>query len=705
MQKKEKDNYTKNKINGTVLDKFNNYTFYHLLIIIILPIIIYYKSVGFEFVVIDDKLIIKNNFDIIENIKNIDIVFQRDAFLSKTGNSFYRPIQTVSFMFDAMISKENPWMYHLSSIIIHILTAVSLYFFLKFLDFKGITAFLFSLLFAVHPLFASDVSWVTARGDLLIGLYGIWLFISFGKYFITDKSIYFILHSLIFILAVFTKETIILFPVLLVFYYIFILRASIKGAESNQQIISKENRSRLAGRKINKYPKNGQAGKIKYKKLFPYFISWIAIFLLYFFIRSKVMHLKLTEEIFGIIPFIQNLPVIPTVIGKFFIPIHLSTMPVYETSFTIIGTILLMAIVFTVIKYSKEKKWLVLLGFMWFLLLTFPPMFYRIEQADYIITYFEHRTYLPLIGLIIILSTIFQNNIIKISINLFTALSIIVFLVLIFLAYEHCNDYKDSITFFNSTLKYNPNNVLAYTNLGLIYTDMQKYNDAALAYDKAIEICSYPSAYFNRGTLEKMRGNDSLAEKDYIQTITLDPTFMKAYFGLAQEREQHNDHFQSLQYLKKAEQLDPENESIYFCEGDIFEKIKNFNEALNYYTKAISLNPDYFEAYKSRARLKFIIKDYNGSIEDTKQVLRLRPNIALAYSNIGMAYCELGELNNAIKYFDTSLQLNKNYAPVIFNRGNAKQKNNDFTGACEDWNEALRLGYNPAKDMIDKYCK
>jgi hypothetical protein len=86
------------------------------------------QSLKFDYTNFDDNGIIKDKFAIVGNIHKIDTVYKVDAFFNKSGD-FYRPVQNLTFMLDAQVSRDNLWMFHLSNLIIHILTCISLYFF------------------------------------------------------------------------------------------------------------------------------------------------------------------------------------------------------------------------------------------------------------------------------------------------------------------------------------------------------------------------------------------------------------------------------------------------------------------------------------------------------------------------------------------------------------------------------------------------
>ncbi|MEI2709189.1 MAG: hypothetical protein V9E96_09285 [Chitinophagaceae bacterium] len=133
---------------NSFLDSFAEQPIWHWFILTLLPFFIYIKTTGFQFIDFDDVAIIKNNYPILSDIKNIGWAFKTDAFLTTTGD-FYRPLQTVVFFIDAFIGGERPWIYHLSNVLLHILTVVSLYSLLKKLGSRNLTALFIALIFSV----------------------------------------------------------------------------------------------------------------------------------------------------------------------------------------------------------------------------------------------------------------------------------------------------------------------------------------------------------------------------------------------------------------------------------------------------------------------------------------------------------------------------------------------------------------------------
>ncbi len=649
---------------------FETKTGFQLFFIVLLPLLVYIKILGFEMVNFDDKDIIIDHYAIVGDIRNIPEAFRRDAFLSDKGDSFYRPIQTVSFMLDALISGESPWMYHLTSLLIHLLSCLALYYFLVSLAIRNSIAFLFSVLFSVHPLFASDISWIPARGDILIGLFALLLFMSFKKHLGTGKKSYFLLHAVVFLLIVFTKETTIVFPFLLLFYYLYILKE-----------------------------------KFSLQKLLPYFMVWLPVLVLYLIMRGRVMHGEYNMQVFGPIPLIKNLPVFFITVGKFFIPANLTTLPLLDTGVMIAGIIFSALLLYWLVRCIKEKKWLYVMGVLWFLLLSVPPMLFRIPYTESKYWYLEHRTYLPMMGIIIMLAFLLNDQSNKINLKRLYGLMIPVLLVFILIAAKHSNDYRDPISFFSSAAKYN--NAGAYTLRGIEYADRKDSVNAFADLNKAVEISpSFPDAYFNRGKFyEEVLMDHKAAENDLTKTIELNAKYTAAYIKRSVARKWLQNFDGAFSDLDTARKLEPLNAEIYYRQGNLRFAQKKYENALPYFSKAIGLNLAYAEAFNNRGSCYYYLNNFTSALKDYKKAIELNPDYANAYTNLGSLFLEMNKPDEAIPCFDNIIRLSPKNINAYYLKGKALQAKNDVNAACITWKEALQFGNSHLKDTIAKYCK
>jgi tetratricopeptide (TPR) repeat protein len=652
-------------------DRFESHPLWHIIILIIIPFFIYIKTVGFELINWDDVQIIYNHLDILTHWSNIGIAFKTDIFLQPHGQ-FYRPIQTISFMLDAGIDDKRSLIYHLSNIIYHLLTVLSLYSVLRLLQLKNTTAFLFALFFAISPLLASAVSWVPARADILIGLWGILLLISFGKYLKSSKKAYVVFHALLFLLAAFTKETAVMFPILFLLYYFLVLKE-----------------------------------KFTVKKILPFLIIWVIVLTVFFVMRNNIVtNALLPNATIGTGSFLDNLSTIPILLAKIFVPITLSPMPLFENTFIITGTLILLILLYIVIKKAISKQWLPAIGLIWFLIFLAPSLFYKLNDSQYILEYYQHWAYLPMIGIVIMLAALLDNKLQGSARSKYSLLMLTIIIIFIPIASLHSDDFKNSIAFFGRAAELN--NPGASTRRGIEYFNQRDFNNAQNDFNKAVEISGgqYAPAYYYLGLTEsQFNKKHDAAEADLTQAIFLDSSSIDAYISRADERISLQNISGAATDLAKAKILDSTNAKIYYIEGKANVATRNFPDAIEGFSKAISLDSFYTEAYNDRAFVYYQLKKYPEAINDCNKTISLNNSFFTAYYNKGMIYYETGQPDEAIKDFDSTLALANNLYFGYFYRGMAKKQKNDMAGACNDWQESVNLGFTMAEDTIKRYCK
>jgi len=76
---------------------------------------------------------------------------------------------------------------------------------------------------------------------------------------------------------------------------------------------------------------------------------------------------------------------------------------------------------------------------------------------------------------------------------------------------------------------------MAHINLGILYSDHFKWNDAINAYKSAINISPIPlsATHFGIGFAYHQINRHEDAEKEFIKAISIDPSIVKAHYYLA----------------------------------------------------------------------------------------------------------------------------------------------------------------------------
>jgi hypothetical protein len=132
----------------------------------------------------------------------------------------YRPLQNLSFAIDTQLAGGiRSSRFHLTNVLLFALLGCSLFFLFRRFNISDKISFIGTLLFVVHPMFTMSVSWIPARGDLLLALFSI-LSMSFFIDFIRQQKYYQLVSSaLFFLLALFSKETAAFLPFLFLLYF------------------------------------------------------------------------------------------------------------------------------------------------------------------------------------------------------------------------------------------------------------------------------------------------------------------------------------------------------------------------------------------------------------------------------------------------------------------------------------------------------
>lgn len=210
-----------------------------IIFLVLSSVAIYLNSLGGEFVFDDNHFIVNNMW--IRSWKHIPDILFSPVFASlpedqigKADPNFYRPGFHLFLMLGYAISGLKPWGYHIVNIIIHAANVVLLFFISKPLvtgvssgDSPGassgasydtraayqnrLLALLPALIFAVHPIHAENVAFISG-----INVLGLAIFYLLSFYLYTKERM--ILSAIAFFLAILTKETAITLPILLFVY-------------------------------------------------------------------------------------------------------------------------------------------------------------------------------------------------------------------------------------------------------------------------------------------------------------------------------------------------------------------------------------------------------------------------------------------------------------------------------------------------------
>jgi protein O-mannosyl-transferase len=147
----------------------------------------------------------------------------------------FRPLVNLSYAVDYSIWQLNPFGYHLTNLILHLVNIPLCY--LLFLAFigdarrKGLlpapskpeendfsSAAFLSLIFAIHPMLTEAVGYVSARSELLCGCFFLVSFLLFRRGIVESKRRWFLPATVAWLFSLATKEVGAMLPLLLLLY-------------------------------------------------------------------------------------------------------------------------------------------------------------------------------------------------------------------------------------------------------------------------------------------------------------------------------------------------------------------------------------------------------------------------------------------------------------------------------------------------------
>lgn len=563
-----------------------------VLLVLLLPIIlIYIKSLGFGFTSMDEQWMIVKDTAYLSKWSNL-----KNVFVESTGDMYYRPVLMVTLILDYHLAKLNTWFYHLVNLLWHLLAVVLLYKLLLRIKVTRKTAFVFALLFGIHPLLVHAVVWVPGRNDILLAVFTLASLISLHDFIDKNQIKFLILHLLFFVLALFTKENAVVLPlVYAVFYW--------------------------------------SLAKPELKKIYPVVLSWIVLTLCWLFLRNAIVRTSpassndLTTQLLN---FAGGFLVY---IGKTIYPFQQSVVPTIKHSSLIPGILTLLFFIFLSIKLGFRDKKLAFFGASLFFILLALPVWFGASRSNG--EHLEQRIYISMAGLFIFLAQLkFDPNG-----KVFEYASAALLLVLLLKTGSRQNVYKDELSFidagiketpdyyyfyfqkadklndlnrceeaipyYNQALALRPNYYRGISNRGSAYFRLGRYKEAIADFSNAIEHSAFDKTYHFNRCLAYARLNDmEHAMKDMI--------VLKKCCGQVLDQDielEITDKWsRSLEALIKQAETDTKNAALFFRIANLYFDVEMTQPGLTYLKQACLLAPENAEYKTLMDRMKKLNK-------------------------------------------------------------------------------------------------
>lgn len=447
-------------------------------------------------------------------------IFTSSAAFGKDANIFtvyYKPLMYSAFSLVFLGFGDLPFGYHFLQISLHIANSMLLFvFFSNF--FKRKWAFLFSLVFLVHPMNFESAGYISALQDTLYFFFGICALLFLIKD--TDKTAWsfktYLFVGFLLLLSLFSKEGGYLFVALCFMYILFFKRMRF-GIFTSTFIIS---------------------------QVFYLIFRQVSVGNIYGYLTISAM----AKE--GIYHRLITLPaVIYYYMSKFFLPLSLSINNHFiVTKFSLTGFFLplfvvtgFIAVLFYFFKsYKNKSKNLKVFGFflLWF---CFGLFFHSQILFTLDMTVADRWFYVPMVGLLgiigVIISDLEKSKTLNIRrTKIFWVLAIIVVLGFSVRTFVRSFDWKDEKTLIRHDMLVSENNYSLENMYGAILLRQGDLENAYLHLTRSNLLNpGYREPYTNLGYYFEAKGDFNRSKENYEKSLDLDSgaSNMQTYRGLS----------------------------------------------------------------------------------------------------------------------------------------------------------------------------
>jgi len=618
-----------------------------------------------------------------------------------------RSLLFATFAMNYAIGGQNVWGYHLVNLVLHILNGIIIFFIAQQVFRKANLAenkivswsLLAALFFVAHPVQTESVTYISSRSELLSTLFYVIAFLIFVRW--PEVKIGFglsILITVLFMLGLGTKETVISLPATLLLYdFIFI---------SGGRVLAPFKRWRF----------------------YLIFVT-TGLFAIYFLLTGSLKFL-LTSP-YHLAPkyyFLTETRVVVKYIQLVFLPVGLNLNYDFSTSLGFLQPPVLFSIAvilcFLVLAWLiREREPVLSFSIFWFFL-TLAPTSSFIPILDVI---FEHRLYLPLVGVCLAFPVLMEHLVrwtkvqrwLNWSVVRYASIIIGVLLIATILRNEV---WRSDERLWLDVISKSPHAARPYNALAFVYVNRGETEKAIAISREGMR--NVPSA---RHDFDETIGNlylklnrvqeaidmfkDNIEESKRLglsddgQSVSynnLGVTYLYLWRTLQDRRSQFSEQEFNRQrddVLSHAEDAfaeslkrDPGNEwsldsyvNVAFDWGKadalIADQLKN-GEATN------------FRALYTIGKIRFLQKNYKEAAEYFEKAEALDKTRNLLYYNHGYALDQMGDIDGAIAKYTMAIRIDPIFSEAHHNVALLYVKKGDFANAIANLNEVLRRDPN-----------
>lgn len=313
----------------------------------------------------------------------------------------------------------------------------------------------------------------------------------------------------------------------------------------------------------------------------------------------------------------------------------------------------------------------------------------------------EHRMYLPLAGVVVLVVLGLYRYVGKWVIPGAIGLAMVAGVA----TADRNEDYRTEVSLWKDTVNKRPDNWRAHSNLGAGYANTGKLKEALYAFEMALRLDPKNlNAAYNMGNIYLEMGRFEESEKRYRQVIGFNENYGMAYYGLANSLIRRGRTEEALVHLRHADSLSPNEPTLLHSIASSLAALGRVDEAMTRYDQLLKLTPNDLVVHREIGTMLVRAGRHAEALPYLEMMLRNNPQDTEIRYNLALVSLELERYATAANEFSRVLQAEPEFAKGHFGLGSALLGLGRWSEAARHFKEALRLrpDYEEARMSLER---
>jgi tetratricopeptide (TPR) repeat protein len=593
--------------------------------------LIFAQTLRHGFVNIDDGIYVFRNRRITAGLTREGIGW----FFNHTYCDYWAPLLAISHMADCQLYGLWPGGHHLTNIILFNATVLLLFAFLRQLTGALWRSAFVAAAWAVHPLRAESVAWITERKDMLSGLFFVLTLAAYVRYARKPRSwARYLAVAVFFALGLMCKPSVVTLPFVLLLLDYWPLGRLEARADWRPLLVEK----------------------------IPLFVLSAALCTATIFTGSQTL-MSLQQA--PLATRLGNAVLSGAIyLGQTFYPARLAAFYPYPEhsahsappASIVLALLPLAGVTAAAVAWRRTHPW-VLVGWFWYLGMLV-PMIGIVQAGEQ--AHADRITYLPQIGLLLAITwTVWHWSAALPYRRLWLGSAAAAILAALLVdARVQASYWRNSETLWRHALACTPDNNFARNNLGVALVERGQRDEAARYFEAVIETQpGHVQAQYNLANLLRQEGRTEEAIGHYRQALAVEPGHFDALnnLGIALAAAGHTR--EAAGAYRRALVLRPDSAEVHGNLGHLLLGEGQVAEAIAQFEKAVESEPDHANGYDGLGGALMLANRPAEAAISYQKALRLRPDDEVARSGLGSALFLQGQVVEAVANWRKALTL------------------------------------------------